>query len=190
MEDNAVSDFDSRFLGQKTTSEYPIARAFAVEWFRRNGLDVRRDASAKHIAKRLGIPVDGPRNGHAKKAIVEWHVKALVSSRSEPVVQADEDFYSSQSWRKARYQALRNSNGRCTLCGAPPGRYSLHVDHIKPRSLYPLLALDPTNLQVLCRDCNLGKSNKDAIDWRAKEPANDDGEYSERAIGKLLRSLK
>jgi X-X-X-Leu-X-X-Gly heptad repeat protein len=50
--------------------------------------------------------------------------------------------------------------------GATAGRFALHVDHIKPRSLYPARALDPENLQVLCRDCNLGKSNKDATDWR------------------------
>ena len=42
----------------------------------------------------------------------------------------------------------------------------IHVDHIKPRSTHPELALDPNNLQVMCDDCNLGKSNTDQIDWR------------------------
>ena len=42
----------------------------------------------------------------------------------------------------------------------------LQVDHIKPRSKFPHLALEISNLQVLCRDCNLGKGNRDATDWR------------------------
>jgi 5-methylcytosine-specific restriction endonuclease McrA len=64
---------------------------------------------------------------------------------------------------------LRASRGVCELCGAGPSPgHPLHVDHIKPRSRYPELELDPSNLQVLCEDCNLGKSNTDAIDWRTK----------------------
>ena len=41
----------------------------------------------------------------------------------------------------------------------------VHVDHIKPRSKYPKLALVKSNLQVMCEDCNLGKVNTDTIDW-------------------------
>lgn len=76
-------------------------------------------------------------------------------------------FYWSEAWREVRYIALRRSRGVCELCGSGPtlGK-PLHVDHIKPRSKYPQLELDPDNLQVLCFDCNLGKSNTDEIDWR------------------------
>jgi 5-methylcytosine-specific restriction endonuclease McrA len=184
-----MSKANSKFFGQKTNSEYPFARAFAVEWFRLNGLPLRIDASAKHIAHALSLECEGPGNGYAKRAVIAWHVKALSASKAAPIT-AEDDFYSSQAWRKARYQALRNCNGRCTLCGDPPGRFSLHVDHIKPRSLYPLLALDPSNLQVLCRDCNLGKSNTDSVDWRTARVAEDvDGEYSDRNIGKMLDAL-
>jgi hypothetical protein len=35
----------------------------------------------------------------------------------------------------------------------------LHVDHIKPVSKYPELKLEFDNLQILCENCNLGKSN-------------------------------
>ena len=52
------------------------------------------------------------------------------------------------------------------VCGASGKQTVLHVDHIKPRSKYPELALDPNNLQVLCKDCNLGKSNLYNTDWR------------------------
>jgi 5-methylcytosine-specific restriction endonuclease McrA len=43
---------------------------------------------------------------------------------------------------------------------------TLHVDHILPRSIYPEFALDIQNLQILCEDCNLAKSNTSAMDWR------------------------
>lgn len=76
-------------------------------------------------------------------------------------------FYESREWRELRYSALLRNDGKCELCGA--GKHDgirLHVDHIKPRSLFPDLALSASNLQVLCEDCNLGKSNKDDTDWR------------------------
>jgi 5-methylcytosine-specific restriction endonuclease McrA len=43
----------------------------------------------------------------------------------------------------------------------------MHVDHILPRSKFPELELDIDNLQVLCEECNLAKSNIDTTDWRS-----------------------
>lgn len=79
---------------------------------------------------------------------------------------ADQGFYSSDEWRLMRYRVLRESNGYCMCCGVSSKHAQLHVDHIKPRSKYPELELEFTNLQVLCLDCNLGKSNKFEDDWR------------------------
>lgn len=79
------------------------------------------------------------------------------------------DFYESREWLDLRYRVLQKSGGSCKLCGcrATAGN-PIQVDHIKPRSLYPELALVESNLQVLCRACNMGKSNKDNTDWRFK----------------------
>jgi len=57
------------------------------------------------------------------------------------------------------------------LCGKSKHKDDaiLHVDHIKPRSKYPDLALELKNLQVLCEDCNIGKGTWDESDWRAIE---------------------
>jgi hypothetical protein len=76
-------------------------------------------------------------------------------------------FYESIEWRDLRYKVLKANDGRCELCGH--GKHTgkiLHVDHIMPRSKFPLIELEITNLQVLCEDCNMGKSNKDMTDWR------------------------
>lgn len=85
----------------------------------------------------------------------------------EHIEKSAKRFFTSQSWKRVRYAALKRSNGKCELCnrGKEDG-VVLHVDHIKPKSKYPELALKLNNLQVLCGDCNFGKSNKDETDWR------------------------
>ncbi len=78
------------------------------------------------------------------------------------------EFYTSSAWLRVRYDALKRFDGACHCCLCRPIRTPLHVDHIKPRSKYPELALDPANVQVLCQDCNFGKCNTDETDWRWK----------------------
>lgn len=73
-------------------------------------------------------------------------------------------FYASDAWRRLRYKALVKYGRKCMCCGASDR--PAHVDHIKPRSIRPDLELDLNNLQILCEDCNLGKSNLDDTDWR------------------------
>lgn len=77
------------------------------------------------------------------------------------------DFYDSREWQELRYRALKKNNGACQCCGhRGDSTNPLQVDHIRPRSVYPGLALEISNLQVLCRTCNMGKGNKDITDWR------------------------
>jgi len=66
-------------------------------------------------------------------------------------------FYKTPQWKRARYVALTTYGNRCQLCGAGPATGPLHVDHIKPRSLFPERCLDQTNLQVLCESCHSAK---------------------------------
>jgi len=51
-------------------------------------------------------------------------------------------------------------------CKASGNGVIIHVDHIKPRSLFPKLELVFDNMQVLCKKCNLDKGNKNDIDYR------------------------
>lgn len=66
------------------------------------------------------------------------------------------DFYKTREWRELRYRVLKDNPRRCMLCGAE--NTCLHVDHVKPISKFPELKLDYNNLQVLCEECNMGKS--------------------------------
>lgn len=80
---------------------------------------------------------------------------------------SSDEFLSAYEWRKLRMQALKLHGRRCMCCGASPETGAvMNVDHIKPRKLFPSLALDINNLQVLCHECNHGKGNWDQTDWR------------------------
>lgn len=76
-------------------------------------------------------------------------------------------FYQSMRWLKLRSKAFELYGNKCSCCGSSPENGAmLHVDHIKPKSLYPELALDIENLQILCERCNIGKSNLSETQWR------------------------
>jgi len=67
-------------------------------------------------------------------------------------------FYKSQAWLTLRFQAIQKYGRSCFSCGASPENgVAIHVDHIKPRFIWPELAFDINNLQILCERCNLGK---------------------------------
>lgn len=74
-------------------------------------------------------------------------------------------FYDSDRWLRLRYDILKRDGAQCRACGASPPDVVLHVDHIVPRSKNPALQWEPSNLQVLCQYCNLGKSNRDSKKW-------------------------
>ena len=63
-----------------------------------------------------------------------------------------------------RYRVLKESGGRCALCGATKKERPLDVDHIKPKSKGGKNVYE--NLQVLCSKCNRSKGNKDNTDFR------------------------
>lgn len=91
-------------------------------------------------------------------------------------------FFESWEWCELRYQTLQERGYDCECCGL--GRDDgaiITVDHVLPRSIWPEYALDPGNLQVLCLQCNRGKSNRDTTDFRMrrfkKATAANDSQY-------------
>jgi hypothetical protein len=68
-----------------------------------------------------------------------------------------DDFYRSTDWKKVRSRTLNEHENICVKCYSET---DITVDHIKPRSLYPELALEYSNTQVLCRSCNSKKGVK------------------------------
>lgn len=80
------------------------------------------------------------------------------------------EFLSTYEWRRVRMVALKKYGPKCQCCGASPATGAvMNVDHIKPRRVFPELALEVSNLQILCNECNHGKGNWDMTDWRPAE---------------------
>ncbi len=85
-------------------------------------------------------------SGQESKVVKDETVKTI----------SHKDFYKSQRWLKLRFHILNKHKRKCVTCGSLS---NLQVDHILPRSIYPEKAFDENNLQVLCKECNFGKSN-------------------------------
>ncbi len=132
--------------------------------FARNGiayLEGRLDP-AKKADKDLESMRERVERQRAKKAKSDEYLARAARGKLDP-------FLSSYEWRKLRMEILKRDGARCQCCGATPADGEvMNVDHIKPRKRFPELALEPSNLQVLCGTCNHGKGNWDMTDWRAK----------------------
>lgn len=109
------------------------------------------------------------RHRKTEAAKKEWESGAKERlEKTAATIAASDDFHRSSDWRKVRFDILEKhflERGHICLC-CKRQYVILHVDHIKPRSKYPELALDPNNLQVLCEDCNIGKANRGETDFR------------------------
>jgi 5-methylcytosine-specific restriction endonuclease McrA len=57
-----------------------------------------------------------------------------------------------------RYQVLVRDKSTCQKCGRKAPNVELQVDHVLPWDCGGPTVID--NLQTLCKECNLGKSNK------------------------------
>lgn len=106
------------------------------------------------------------RKKESKKANRQAHV-----GYSQPwIAPASNEFLQTYEWRRVRLIVLKRDGAKCACCGATPSSGAvMNVDHIKPRKLFPHLALDPSNLQVLCHECNHGKGNWDMTDFREQD---------------------
>ena len=62
-----------------------------------------------------------------------------------------------QLWKKQQYQKQKDT---CAICNQKIMLKGSHIDHIKPLSIYPDLALDISNLQITCWQCNIYKGDK------------------------------
>lgn len=164
--------------------------AFA-KFYGRSWEPTDRKRNAQTLARKIALKMDWPTANLSKKRAREILLEFVghMPLVQEPIPQATKgmkpkpkapkvkrlkkkpgnfgEFYESREWLQLRYAVLKQHGAACMVCGATrrDGVY-LHVDHIKPRSKYPELELEQSNLQVLCKPCNKGKSNIDETDWR------------------------
>ena len=130
-----------------------------------------RGGYSRETLKSFGVPWP-PKKGWKKALVAQMHRDGNLDKPVRLRTKKNGGFYSSWEWKNARYVALKTNGYRCQCCGWRPGDTDhghLVVDHVKPRSKYPGLALEQSNLQVLCNDCNMGKSNIYEDDFREVE---------------------
>ena len=134
-----------------------------------NGPSTKIESKAFVREKLAGISAVDTLTAHAQtKAAYALKSRAQKPRGSGDVIGVD--FLQSFEWRRLRMEALKKHGAKCQCCGATPQTGAvMNVDHIKPRRLFPHLALDLDNLQVLCHECNHGKGNWDQTDWRPEE---------------------
>ena len=115
-------------------------------------------------------------NGDYKESISRTFNKETVLDLIDELNNKRGDFYqNSQIWEsicrvergkvsnKMRFAVYKRDGNRCRRCGS---RYDLEVDHIFPISKGGKSNFD--NLQTLCHDCNLEKSN--TVEYGAVNP--------------------
>lgn len=78
-----------------------------------------------------------------------------------------ESFYLTDEWLSLKNKVHKLYKCGCMKCGVTG--VETHVDHIFPRSTYPEFELSVHNLQILCRKCNMEKSNINTTDYRTEE---------------------
>jgi hypothetical protein len=63
--------------------------------------------------------------------------------------------------RRVRYLVLRRDKSTCQICGCRAPKVAVHIDHIRPVSWGATWrpSDNPHDYQVLCEDCNIGKSD-------------------------------
>lgn len=178
-------------MSKKKKGSYFVrtARWILIQWLRARGVDVGSGTKTDELVRAYSIRTEkifagATRNEclfhaaqHADRRFIfpapqvaaRQKTKRKKPGAGRPRQPKDKvaAFYKSAEWKRARYDALQANDGRCELCGQ--GKHEgqiLNVDHIKPVRRFWKLRLEPSNLQVLCGDCNCGKGNRDDTDWR------------------------
>ena len=96
-----------------------------------------------------------------REAQIKNQVAELARQREEHQL-TRERFYSDSRWIALRKQVIREEGTKCAECRIQiRNTQDITVDHVRPRSKYPELALERSNLQVLCRSCNSAKGASD-----------------------------
>jgi len=134
------------------------------------------NALKKHLQHKFQIP---KKRGGLKNAIKifaehynltlttphkDWLLRLYISGENEFIKRQDGCFYNTPEWRKFKRKIHAMYGFTCMKCGLTDK--SNCVDHIKPRSIFPELEYEIDNMQILCRMCNLLKSNRTTTDYR------------------------
>ena len=70
-----------------------------------------------------------------------------------------------KNYKDIKNQLMEKFHGNCAYCGKKlHSNIDANIEHFRPKSIYPELEFEPSNLLLSCRECNVIKSNKFPID--------------------------
>jgi uncharacterized protein (TIGR02646 family) len=70
-----------------------------------------------------------------------------------------------KNYKDIKNQLMDKFHGHCAYCGKKlHSNIDANIEHFKPKSIYPELEFEWSNLLLSCRECNVIKSNKFPID--------------------------
>jgi 5-methylcytosine-specific restriction endonuclease McrA len=96
-----------------------------------------------------------------RRLLVDEKIRQLAEKRRSDIEER-QIFYQSAEWLTLRKKVIAEQGRICAICKEYiKDEVDITVDHIRPRSKSPYLALSQDNLQILCRKCNSGKGAKD-----------------------------
>ena len=93
----------------------------------------------------------------SRKSVNRWLVDCYLDDSFKLLKSKAERSYTFSEWRNLKNKVFIKYKKECMRCESIN---DLTVDHIKPYSIYPELALDFDNMQILCRSCNSKKGTK------------------------------
>ena len=121
--------------------------------------NLREFESMTHHTKKI-IKTNFDKWSNCLQQFVEWENKKGINSN---IILSSKLKHKTprEPSKSLRYDVLKRDGFKCVICGKSPStnpNIKLHVDHINPYSLGGETEIN--NLQTLCSECNLGKSNK------------------------------
>lgn len=141
-------------------------KRFSVNIAKAQGHEGYCRKACKRYARRDGIRIVEENFTPIEKKVTRNNRRV---ERNSYKTQSD-SFLKSEAWKKLRFEVIAKFGRTCMACGRKAPDVIIHVDHIKPRFTHPHLALDISNLQILCALCNHGKGADHDNDFRPKDP--------------------
>jgi 5-methylcytosine-specific restriction endonuclease McrA len=111
--------------------------------------------------------------GCGKRVDYNTTCSCMKRKRTKKKLNETDKLMKSARWKRKRIVIIQRDGAVCQRCLIKYNiinSENLQVHHIKPRSKYPELMLEDTNLITLCKTCNLQIGIREELDFKCNVP--------------------